>query len=87
MDFCACTRAANVAQKLTRGQVTCQLAYGFSRRGIAHHPVRQRTHPPRMSPNTKTDGPAGDFAFGGTIVPSRQGIGDAEEEVLYPHTG
>ena len=34
------------------------------------HPVRQRAHPPRMSPNTKTDGPAGDLVFGDAIIPS-----------------
>ena len=33
-------------------------------------PVRQRAHPPRMSPNTKTDGPVGDFVFGDAIIPS-----------------
>ncbi len=62
-------------------------AYGFSRRGMSHDPVRQRAHPPRMSPNTKTDGSAGDFVFGDTIVPP---TGSAEEVVvtpLYPHTG
>ena len=32
-----------------------------------------------MSPNTKTDGPAGDFVFGGTIIPPRQGIGTLRE--------